>query len=86
MRCAVTLKLWPPSSPQLLAPEASLKVIVPATPLIVPVPPKGMHGCWLESPVPRPLIDPAPMSVPLPVPCAVMVAVSPSTLVDAWPW
>ena len=63
----------------------TLKVIVPPPPFIVPVPVNGMHGCWLVSPVPRPVIDPAPSDVALPLPFAAMVAVLPSTLVVALP-
>ena len=59
--------------------------MTPAVPVIVPVPANGTHGCWLESPVPLPTILPAPSSESLPAPLAAIVAVLPSTLVDAVP-
>src|SRR3954464_14413191 len=81
----LTLKTWPPSSPHSLAFGSTLYERTPLAPLIVPVPANGTQGCWLESPVPAPWIDPAPISLIEPVPLAAMFTVLPSTLVEAVP-
>ena len=57
----------------------------PLAPVIVPVPVNGGQGCAVESAVPAPVIEPAPIRFAVPVPLAVIAAAPVSSLLDAWP-
>ncbi len=81
-----TLNTCPASSPHAVEPATTLKVsLFLPVPVITPGPVNGTHGCWELSPVPVPVIFPAPSFVPLPVPDAVMLATLSLTVVVAVP-